>query len=532
MPLPVPRVLATALVSLLLCVSLPVAQEKWGRPTALGAEPDPPHAIGTRKQLFLDRAGIESVKGLTFQMHSPQRDGRILVRADKPWERRARLSVYSSVLKDGNRVRLWYDVLEKTGPGPYDHLRWVGYAESEDGLTFKKPKLGLHALHGSKANNVVLPGTIAGTAVWIDPRAPAEHRYKTQAKVYPSGEFHLHSSPDGLRWKLFSKPHPGAGGHDTQSIIYWDPAVKRYALYTRYWAHRGDRRRRHRTVRRLEADNLLGGWDNQQIVMAPDARDRATHAMRDERPPVDFYGACVFPYAEAPEFTLMLLQAHWHWRPRAPLRGLGPSNFDVQLAVSRDGRRFQRLGDRRPFMANGPDGRFDSRYVWALPRPIRMGDELWIYYAGSNRDHDGNIDPRAPGGKIHSGIGRAVLRLDGFVSVGAGYGGGRLTTKPLRFEGQRLELNLATSGGGSAQVEILGADGQPLPGYSRNEALPLNGNSVRMPVAWKAGSDVGPLAGKTVRLRFHLQDCHLYAFQFRPERNARPKPTGSAADSK
>ena len=77
----------------------------------------------------------------------------------------------------------------------------VCYAESEDGLHYTKPILNLHEVDGSDANNVVLSGVIGGCSVWIDPKAPPEHRYKTQAKVYPTGQFHMHSSPDGLRWQ-------------------------------------------------------------------------------------------------------------------------------------------------------------------------------------------------------------------------------------------------------------------------------------------------------------------------------------------
>ena len=66
-----------------------------------------------------------------------------------------------------------------------------------------------------------------------------------------------------------------------------------------------------------------------------------------------------------------------------------PGTLDVRLAVSRDGVNFQRKGDRKPFMSLGPAGSFDSQKVWAIPNPIRMGDELWIYYVGSNRNHHG-----------------------------------------------------------------------------------------------------------------------------------------------
>ena len=477
-----------------------------------------PIDVGTRKQLFIDKKLVESSRDIRFTMNPPQRDGKVLLVADQPWEKRGHISVYSSVLKEKDRVRVWYDLVEITGDGPYDHERRVGYAESKDGIHFVKPKLGLHEVEGSTANNVVMPTTIGGCAVWIDPKALPGDRYKTQAKVYPSGEFHMHSSRDGLRWKLFSKLHPGPGGHDTQSIVFWDSNVNRYALFTRYWAHRGDAKRRYRTVRRLETDDLKTKWKNQTIAMAPDEVDRATHKMSAEQSPVDYYGACVFPYEEAPDVTIMLAQTYWHWRPRDPLKGLGPASFDVRLAVSRDGKTFRRIGERKPFMANGREDQFDSRYVWVMPNPIRMGDELWIYYAGSNRDHDGNIDPGAPGGKHLAGIGRAVLRLDGFVSADADFRGGRLTTPLIRFSGERLELNVETSGGGSVEVVLLDEQGEPIEGYFKADSRPINGNSVRMPVRWNTTDDVSKLAGRPVRLRFHMQDCKLYSFQFRPRR--------------
>ena len=57
-------------------------------------------------------------------------------------------------------------------------------------------------------------------------------------------------------------------------------------------------------------------------------------------------------------------------------------------------------------------------------------------------------------------------------------------------------------------------DGHAVPGFSRAQALPATGNSLRMPVTWKAGSNVSRLAGQAIRLRFHLRDCQLFAFRF------------------
>lgn len=469
-----------------------------------------PIDVGSRKQLLIDYRFVDSSRGVTFTVNPPHRDGRLLIVADQPWEAGASVYVYSSVLKDQGKVRIWYDLFRPTGSGPYDHERRVAYAESKDGLRFTKPELHLHEVEGSTANNVVLPGVIGGCAVWIDPMAEPEGRYKTQAKVYPGGRLHMHSSPDGLGWKLAATLNPGPGGWDTQSIVFWDPAVSRYVLYTRYWMEH-PALGRYRTVRRLESDDLRD-WENQAIVVQPDEIDLATHQGASGQPPVDYYGADVFRYAEAEDVYIMLAQTYWHWQTR-PEKGLGPATFDVRLAVSRDGKDFQWPGNREAFLRNGPAGRFDSRMVWALPDPVRMGDELWIYYAGTNFDHAGNVDPAADG-KKQTGISRAVLRLDGFVSADAGPAGGVLTTPPIRFTGRRLELN-ADASGGSLLVELLDEQGKPLAGCTKPDADVIQSDLVRVPVRWAVGEDVSRFAGQPVRIRFHMRNCKLYAFQFR-----------------
>jgi len=185
----------------------------------------------------------------------------------------------------------------------------------------------------------------------------------------------------------------------------------------------------------------------------------------------------------------------------------------VRLAISRDGKNFQRVGRWSPFLSLGPAGRFDSRFVWAMPDPVRMGDELWFYYVGNNRDHDGVLDP-ASNGQVLSGISRAVLRLDGFVSARATYDGGQLTTPLIRFKGSKLTLNIDTGGGGAVIVELLDEAGHAIPGYSKPDATPLSGNSVRAVVKWSGGSELSSLAGRAIRLRFSMRDCDLYAFHF------------------
>ena len=50
--------------------------------------------------------------------------------------------------------------------------------------------------------------------------------------------------------------------------------------------------------------------------------------------------------------------------------------------------------------------------------PEQPSPELWLYYAGHNKDHDGVVD-RASRSGHQSGISVARLRLDGFLSMDA-----------------------------------------------------------------------------------------------------------------
>ena len=163
---------------------------------------------------------------------------------------------------------------------------------------------------------------------------------------------------------------------------------------------------------------------------------------------------------------------------------------------------------RRPFIRLGPKGSFWSSTLWPS-NVLAVGDEVWIYFAGLDVSHKEQSLLTSDGART-----RAVLRLDGFLSADAAYTGGELTTRPLVFTGDRLQLNLSTGAGGGLRVDILDERGKPISGYTLAEADEINGNYIRVLASWQGSSELGSLAGKPVKLRFVMRDMKLYSFQF------------------
>ncbi len=79
-----------------------------------------------------------------------------------------------------------------------------------------------------------------------------------------------------------------------------------------------------------------------------------------------------------------------------------------------------------------------------------------------------------------------------------------------------------------AQVGFLGERGQPIPGYSVQDCVYVNGNAVEYEEEWlEKGPDVSSLAGKTVQLVLELHGAELYALQF--QQAFEPKCGGDSA---
>ena len=87
-----------------------------------------------------------------------------------------------------------------------------------------------------------------------------------------------------------------------------------------------------------------------------------------------------------------------------------------------------------------------------------------------------------------------------------------MTTRVLTFSGDVLRLNVSTGASGRVRVEVQDTQGRPLPGYGLEDCHPLVGDSIEMPVRWKAREDVHALQGQPVKLLIEMHDADLYSW--------------------
>lgn len=485
--------------------------------TAWCEPPVSPFPVEDKAQLFADQVLVRDSQNICFTLH-PGREhpGNPLLKADQPWEG-WRLEIYGNVLRDEDEglFKMWY-LGEETEAFPN---YGVYYATSKDGVTWEKPLVGSvqtpkYAQHNVVAADILLPSVIKDNA---DPD-PAR-RYKLIGWDQRRGGYHTWISPDGLSWSPLSDTPLCRGGDVITG--YYDEQRKLYVAFPKI-GHiiRGHDRR----VFWLITSPDFKTWSEPELIITPDLRDDASSMARIEeaRPILDvpddpalvrteFYGLGVYP---AESCTLAFL---WMFTINNNARyGNHEGPGEIQLALSRDLRHWDRPF-RTPCVPRGNPGDWDGGFFVCQSRALRVGDEIWLYYGASTYTHGTPCLYRSENtGRLtqHTGaLGLAIWQLDRFVSADAPAEGGVLTSVPVVFTGNRLELNARTKPGGAITVALLDAAGVPLPGYEQSE--PVTGDHLRHTVQWNGSQDVSALTGKAVCLRFNMKGAELFSFAFR-----------------
>lgn len=476
-----------------------------------------PFPVEDKAQLFIDQVLVQDAHHVCFTLH-PAREHpeNPVLKADQPWEG-WRLEIYGNVIydEDESLFKMWY-LGEETEAFPNYA---VYYAVSTDGVHWEKPLVGTVQSDKYPNHNVVAADIILPSVIKDKKGAEPEKRYKMIGWDQKRHGYHTWVSPDGLHWNAFSQEPLCRGGDVVTG--YYD---EQQALYVAFPKINHTVRGHDRRVFWLITSPDFQTWSEPELVITPDLRDDASSLARIEevRPILDvpdnpdlmrteFYGVGTYP---AESCTLAFL---WMFTINNEGRyGNQEGPGELQLAVSRDLRHWERPF-RTPCVSRGKPGEWDGGFFVSQSRALRVGDEVWLYYSASTYTHGTPCLYRSENtGRLTthtSSIAVAVWQLDRFVSADASSDGGTLTTLPVVFTGNRLELNARTGTGGSIVASLQDAAGNALPGFEESE--PVTGDSLRHEVRWNGATDLSALVGKPVTLRFTMRNAELFSFAFR-----------------
>jgi hypothetical protein len=459
--------------------------------------------IDVGRQLFVDDFLIEETS-LQRTFHRPDyHPANPILRPTTRWERfdeyaertKTRSNPAAMVFSDGvfydprdSLYKMWY-------MGGYSQN--TCYAVSHDGVAWEKPALDVVA-----GTNITLAGHRDSSTVWLDLTEGDPGRRFKMAHWYDHYMV-LNLSPDGIHWTEAGR----SGTAGDRTTFFYNP-------FRRVWVFsvRNDESPS-RFRQYMETTDFVSGarWRKDQPVAWISA-DTDDHRRPEYNVPPELYNLDCVAYESLVLglFTIFRGERSDREKPN-----------DVCIGFSRDGFHWHRP-DRRAFL---PVSERVGDWNWANVQSaggccLVVGDRLYFYVSG-RRGVPGTSDP----GMCSTGL--ATLRRDGFASmdhpsspslverVQPSPGSGALVTRPIRFSGRHLFVNVDAPDG-ELRVEVLDREGRLVPGYSVAQCAPVRGDTTRAGVRWTGGSDLAALAGQAVRFRFHLTRGSLYAFWVSP----------------
>lgn len=426
-----------------------------------------------------------------------------------------------------NKFRLWYMASKRPGSG-------LAYAESIDGINWIKPRVSNDgssnlinwdsqvAFVGPSTRVDLLDVGLDGVNVTIDPSLPWGHAEKYKVGFYPNAggsdcTTRLGYSADGINWSFYNNGFPVTGrAADSNNEITWNPITEKYLLLCRQdFEGSGG-------VGELRGVRIMEHAEGNDLINHPAAWRTLTTFVLDD-PDKSMIPGTNTPVFQIHTFPIWYYEGVWFGMTdvlaatNTPVPE-GEQDYDTRhekgvwefyMAPSRDGVNFDFSAaayPRKPLIPRGPDGSFDKDCVRPPSNIITYNDEHWIYYLGTNE--------RWGARKWEPFMGLAKLRLDGFFFLEANDDQGTVTTKPFVLDGNLLQVNVDASGGGRFYVEVLDQAGNPLTGFTSQDATVYSDvDALRLRPEWANNETLFPLMGQTIRLKFYLDNAKLYSFE-------------------
>jgi len=469
--------------------------------------------------------------GIEIVTQPAQRVGPIL-KPEKPWEKESIL--LRTVLKDGDKYRAW----GKCIPGG------ECYFESDNGMDWVRPVLGLREFEGNRDNNLLDPGPEG--SVFIDPISPPEERYKSvRGPTVSFEEFKAFVekhpdkwdaravkgywrdprkfralagsvSPDGIHWKelpeLFTIEHS-----DGIETAYYDKRLKKYVVYTRNWfvGQRSEGWEGNPQTRTWLGEECgsgrraIGRMESSTFSDFPLSENVIVPTPSDVSPSEVFYTSIWSTFPGAPDQHLMFPTI---WDTRDDTCSIG-------LWSSHDGKLWSRVPGPR-LLETAAFGQWDGGCIFSAPYLIELPNgDFALPYKGYNLPH------KYPRGTMEVHTGYAIWPKGRVVAVEAKEVG-EFATIAVLPPGRTLRINALTKRAGGIQVEVVKLVDQPkvrpnqpyeeiIPGRSFNDCDPIQGDRFGSTVTWKGEPDLGFVQGEAVILRFHMDRAQLFGIEFK-----------------
>lgn len=484
-------------------------------------------AAGKRASLFSEMSPEEAhivrhgwPRGVQIVASPALRTGPIL-RRDQPWEDGS--EIITTLIQEQGRYRAWATM-------SWGDLKGRGqpffcYYESVDGLRWERPNCGIIEYRGNRDNNLLLAE--AGGTVFRDPSAVDEERYKwvecyefgraayeEYCRRRPSGVGHRAYrtdmnvgfgmrgavSPDGIRWAVI--PEPLVMTHtDTQTVAYYDTALKKYVCYFRDWmvGPQADSGMDEEGLRWLSVGRRAIGRSETEDFRQFPLPELIVEPGPEMNPSEVFYTNCRTSVPGAPDVHLMF-PAVWNTATDAT---------DIRLFSSRDGQTWHSVPGN-PVLETAEFGQWDGGCVFASPNLIELPNgDFALPYAGYDVPHK---YPRA-GAKRSTGY---ALWPKGRMVAMESAEKGEFATVALIPPGNKLLINALTKRSGYVLVEALNFAGEVIQGRDFANAVPIVGDCYRTAVVWKGHDDLGIAPGQAVLLRFRLQQASIFGLEFIP----------------
>jgi hypothetical protein len=398
-----------------------------------------------RKHVFIDWSLVEAGSGnawsgtpdpwlmpygIELRTFAPHIHPDPILLPEKPWEEYL-ISAWATVFEDEGTFKLYYEGYhspDAVGKDIQKHVSQVCYAESEDGINWVRPQLGIVDFRGDHETNIVFSGIKTtgigphGPTVIKDPNGPDEARYKmifgTVNEERRTRHLRGATSPDGLRWTVIPEPlmyH----SCDTQSVLAWDEDEGFYRIYTRGFRNQSELSEgRHVWPERRTIDHARSKdfyvWDKPMPCLVTDPTDPPTW---------DLYSSSYTRWPGAQDAHLMF--------PNLFKRDT--EVMETSLAVSRDGNLWHRP-TRDALIPAGPPGS-DSYGGNIMSQGLiqtKLGEWTQIIQVKPishiERLHNPDVSWRG-------GLWRATIREDGYMAVEANARG------EFSFEGKPIRLH-------------------------------------------------------------------------------------------